>query len=422
MARLPVPGGDDDTWGDILNEFLEVEHNADGTQKTLDVTKGGTGRTTSTTAYGLIAAGTTATGAQQTISPGTSGHILKSNGAAALPSFQAGTGADVGLGNVDNTSDADKPISDATQTALNSLTGRDNPYLQNWFAALDTIQTTPADIVVIGDSISSLGVLGTENLAFPWKIGRKFSKRLLDKDASDQWVFAKTDGNTPAMTSNQGSATGVNTGAGGWSSSLTNGQTATHTAVMDAVTVVYTKQSGGGSLEVRDGVGGTLLTTINTSNATTKSSFSWTSNALTLASHTIEITSVGNTILEGIYVHNGTRTKGVRVYAAAHGGWTTTNFTGAARVGYDMIENFQPKLTILATGTNDDVGNIDTRVRSLVTGVKAVNGGNDIALWIPVTSSYFTDAEADLLRQIAIDEDLAVIDDALFIGNITTAG
>jgi len=31
MARLPTPGGDDGNWGTILNEFLEAEHNADGT-------------------------------------------------------------------------------------------------------------------------------------------------------------------------------------------------------------------------------------------------------------------------------------------------------------------------------------------------------------------------------------------------------
>jgi hypothetical protein len=31
MARLPNPGSDDGVWGEILNEFLEVEHNADGT-------------------------------------------------------------------------------------------------------------------------------------------------------------------------------------------------------------------------------------------------------------------------------------------------------------------------------------------------------------------------------------------------------
>lgn len=34
MARLPTPGGDKNTWGEILNEFLAVEHNNDGTLKT----------------------------------------------------------------------------------------------------------------------------------------------------------------------------------------------------------------------------------------------------------------------------------------------------------------------------------------------------------------------------------------------------
>lgn len=33
MARLPQPGGDDGTWGDLLNDFLSQEHNTDGTLK-----------------------------------------------------------------------------------------------------------------------------------------------------------------------------------------------------------------------------------------------------------------------------------------------------------------------------------------------------------------------------------------------------
>lgn len=33
MARLPTPGGDNGTWGDILNEFLSVSLDADGTIK-----------------------------------------------------------------------------------------------------------------------------------------------------------------------------------------------------------------------------------------------------------------------------------------------------------------------------------------------------------------------------------------------------
>lgn len=33
MARLPTPGGDYDDWGTVLNDFLDVEHNDDGTLK-----------------------------------------------------------------------------------------------------------------------------------------------------------------------------------------------------------------------------------------------------------------------------------------------------------------------------------------------------------------------------------------------------
>ncbi len=33
MSRLPVPGSDSGVWGDVLNDFLNVEHNSDGTLK-----------------------------------------------------------------------------------------------------------------------------------------------------------------------------------------------------------------------------------------------------------------------------------------------------------------------------------------------------------------------------------------------------
>ena len=39
MARLPIPGDDKGTWGNILNDFLSVEHNTDGTlKKATDIT------------------------------------------------------------------------------------------------------------------------------------------------------------------------------------------------------------------------------------------------------------------------------------------------------------------------------------------------------------------------------------------------
>lgn len=33
MSRLPIPGSDSGTWGNVLNDFLNVEHNADGSLK-----------------------------------------------------------------------------------------------------------------------------------------------------------------------------------------------------------------------------------------------------------------------------------------------------------------------------------------------------------------------------------------------------
>ena len=33
MSRLPTPGGDTNTWGELLNDFLSVAHNNDGTLK-----------------------------------------------------------------------------------------------------------------------------------------------------------------------------------------------------------------------------------------------------------------------------------------------------------------------------------------------------------------------------------------------------
>lgn len=41
MARLPVPGGDNNDWGSILNDFLEVAHNGDGTLKSSAVEASG---------------------------------------------------------------------------------------------------------------------------------------------------------------------------------------------------------------------------------------------------------------------------------------------------------------------------------------------------------------------------------------------
>lgn len=75
------------------------------------VAQGGTGRATGTTAYGLIAAGTTATGAQQTLAAGATTEILVGGGASALPVWTTatGTGAPVRAGSPTFTTSALSP-------------------------------------------------------------------------------------------------------------------------------------------------------------------------------------------------------------------------------------------------------------------------------------------------------------------------
>ena len=101
MSRLPNPGGDNGQWGVILNDFLSVTHATDGTINPGVVTKAN-----------LVTAVQTSLGKADT-------------------ALQSVTKSDVGLANVDNTSDLNKPISTATQTALNGKIGSSNGTILN---------------------------------------------------------------------------------------------------------------------------------------------------------------------------------------------------------------------------------------------------------------------------------------------------
>lgn len=126
MARLPQPGSDDGKWGAILNDFLSQAHTSEGALKPDIVTKDvlaphavdatALGPTSGTDGQVLTRDSSKVTGIDwQTPSGG--GSVTSVAGKTGVVTLVKG---DVGLGSVDNTSDAGKPVSSATQTALDA--------------------------------------------------------------------------------------------------------------------------------------------------------------------------------------------------------------------------------------------------------------------------------------------------------------
>ena len=74
MARLPTPGSDDGVWGSLLNDFLAVEHNNDGTLKSSGSLASTVQKSTVTTKGDLLVA--TGSGAITRLPVGSNDQIL----------------------------------------------------------------------------------------------------------------------------------------------------------------------------------------------------------------------------------------------------------------------------------------------------------------------------------------------------------
>lgn len=138
------------------NTFPTFNQDTTGTASnvtgTVAVSHGGTGKT-SLTAYGVLAAGTTSTGALQQVSgTGSSGQVLTSNGAGALPTWQtAATGFTWGVITADTTAAAN------------------NGYITNSSVLVTvTLPASPA----IGDTVKVLHAADADYGSGGWKLAQ----------------------------------------------------------------------------------------------------------------------------------------------------------------------------------------------------------------------------------------------------------
>lgn len=288
--------------------------------------------------------------------------------------------------------------------------------LDNYFTAYEAKETTPVDIVVIGDSISiSNCILGESS--YPYILESILNNQPYNKRTKTGWRTAsgnddgqtQTNGGVPGLLTADG--TDDDSGSGGHSKIMADTDQATYTATMDGVSIVYSKDPSYGDLEIRDGVGGTLLETINCS-GTAKSGFVWTSDALSLASHTIEVTSVGANRLEALVAHVDNRASGVRVWNLGHEGWATDDFLADPTTYLDFIENMQPDLVIVATGVNDaDETEYVDDVTTLISNINGV-ASPDFAFWIPYINANFNSDKLAAIRTYIDAQEYARFDSA----------
>lgn len=143
--------------GDIAVEG-NVVYRAGGTD--VPVTDGGTGRSTGGTAYCLIATGTTATGAQQTLANGATTEILVGGGASDLPVWTTATGSGSPVRGTGPT------IAGGTHTALTGFSLRSTGAAFDLTLATSEVLTAGRTLsIVMGDAARTLTFAGNATIS-----------------------------------------------------------------------------------------------------------------------------------------------------------------------------------------------------------------------------------------------------------------
>jgi lysophospholipase L1-like esterase len=232
----------------------------------------------------------------------------------------------------------------------------DSTRLGKWVAARAARDTAPVRILGIGDSIME----GDQNT-----VATRWWNKLQDGLRATYPVAGSPPGGLgfiPALyiatnsITNPIVYTGTKTpstgGLGmGRGYQLSAGATATLTFTGTGVDIIYLVGSTAGNFTWAVDGGG--ATTVNSNAAATARGFSVQIRGLTAGSHTVVVTAVGTTFLDGFFVYNGDEAKGFNMFEGAHAGGTSGDLIDATSSAYDMHRFVAPHLGIIDLGTND---------------------------------------------------------------------
>jgi lysophospholipase L1-like esterase len=243
--------------------------------------------------------------------------------------------------------------------------------LSRWRAALADRNNHPADVVVVGDSITEgyfvtdgnrwmarlrddlrsaypTSASGGEGFIPAWHVGRALDHSV------DAWTQRWTLSNFPQDWTDSGY------GLGRRALVFTDArQSASITVTADRAWLVYTEGPDEGLVRIT--VDNKLPVLLDTNAKATRSGRAWDSGPLGAGNHTVTVAAVpGSTaVLDGImpFVGDGgggpDQGRGVRVWDGGHSKYTTAEFADSSywAQGFDMIS---PDLVIIELGTNDD--------------------------------------------------------------------
>lgn len=291
------------------------------------------------------------------------------------------------------------------------------PELNKLYSDLQSADTVPVDIIVVGDSISEFGWVTT----FYREMAIRYNGDITNGTATTGPVcdmVVNYTGAIRAMTTPGGTVTEDATA--GYGSTMTAGQSASHTAVCDGVFVVW--RTGTGTLTVRDGgAGGTIVATIDTSTGTGTCNIT-SVNLTTYASHNIWIGSTGNTQLDGVLPTVGNRTRGIRVWNISHTGRFAEYLNDHPDQWSDFIGKVasltgrQPHV-IVSLGYNDVVATYGTIYTTFMNTLISKTTGA-LALWNNWSINGIQKRAA--VRALATTYNMALVDGAKAFGNIST--